>query len=133
MSALAFVALALIVSRQYVFPLDYTIQDWVQGGRRPALEALMRALTLLGSGWVLLPLAAIGYVLLRRAGHPLGRYVPVAVVGAFLLDGLSKWLVPRPRPRRTGRGVPSGPTPRAAILFCGPVARPSTTPVPPAW
>jgi membrane-associated phospholipid phosphatase len=132
-SALAFVVLALIASRQYVFPLDYTIQDWVQGGRRPALEALMRALTLLGSGWVLLPLAAIGYVLLRRAGHPLGRYVPVAVVGAFLLDGLSKWLVSRPRPRGTEYGFPSGHTLGATIFFGGVIYVLWTSPIPRAW
>lgn len=126
-------ALAVIASRQYVFPLDYTIQAWVQGGRRPAIEAPMRALTLLGSGWVLVPLSAVGYVLLRRAGHPIARYLPAIVVGALLLDVLTKWLVSRPRPRGTDYGFPSGHSLGAAIFFGGVVWVLWTSPIPRAW
>jgi membrane-associated phospholipid phosphatase len=133
MSAVAFVVLALIASRQYLFPLDYTIQAWVQGGRRPALEAPMRALTWLGSGWVLAPLAAAGYVLLRRAGRLLARYLPATVVGAFVLDALSKWLVSRPRPRGGGYGFPSGHALGATIFFGGVIYVLWTSPVPRAW
>lgn len=118
-SALSFVALALIASRQHVFSVDYTIQSWVQGERVPALETPMRTLTLLGSGYVLAPLAALGWFLLRRAGHPLARYVPATGIGAFVLDALSKWLVARPRPRGTAYGFPSGHTLGAVIFFAG--------------
>lgn len=118
-AALSFVALALIASRQYVFPLDYTVQAWVQGSRRPALETPMRLLTLLGSGYVLAPLAALGWLFFRRAGHPLARYLPATVAGAFVLDALSKWLVARPRPRGSAYGFPSGHTLGAVIFFGG--------------
>jgi membrane-associated phospholipid phosphatase len=112
-------ALALVASRQYVFPLDYTIQAWVQGGRRPALETAMRTLTLLGSGWVLAPLSVVGYVLLRRGGHALARRLPATIAGALLLDVLTKWLVARSRPRGTEYGFPSGHTFGATIFFGG--------------
>jgi hypothetical protein len=45
LSAAAFIVLGLIASSQYVFPSDYTIQAWVQGGRHPALGAPIPALT----------------------------------------------------------------------------------------
>lgn len=131
--AVLFVVLALIASRQYFFPLDYTIQAWVQGGRRPALEAAMRALTWLGSGWVLAPLALAGWLLLRRAGRPLARWLPAVVAGAFVLDALGKWLVGRPRPRGGGYGFPSGHTLGATLFFGGVIYVLWTSPVPRAW
>lgn len=105
----------------------------MQGGRHPALESPIRALTLLGSGWVLVPLGAVGYVLLRRARHPLARYLPAAAAGAFLFDGLTKWLVSRPRPRGTDYGFPSGHTLGAAIFFGGVIYVLWTSPVPRVW
>ena len=119
-SALSFLALAAIARTQHVFSLDYTAQALVQGGRHPLLESPMRALTLLGSGWVLAALSVLGWLGLRRLGHPLARFVPATVVGAFLLDVLTKWLVSRPRPRGTEYGFPSGHT-LGAVIFLGAV------------
>jgi hypothetical protein len=39
--AASFIALALIASSQYLFPFDYTIHAWVQGGRHPALGGVV--------------------------------------------------------------------------------------------
>jgi undecaprenyl-diphosphatase len=115
--ALAFLALALFAATQRVFSLDYTAQALVQGGRHPLLEAPMRALTLLGSGYVLAVLCVPAWFLLRRRGHPLQRALPAVVGGAFLLNALTKWLVSRPRPRQTSYGFPSGHTLGAVIFF----------------
>ena len=57
----------------------------------------MRALTLLGSGGVLAVLSAIGYLVLRRAGHPLARALPAVVLGAFLLNVVTKGTSGLPR------------------------------------
>lgn len=115
--ALAFVALAAFAATGRLFSLDYTVQTLVQGGRRPALEAPMRALTLLGSGYALAVLTVPGWWLLRRAGHPLARALPALVAGGFLLNVLTKWLVARPRPRGTEYGFPSGHALGAVIFF----------------
>lgn len=115
--ALSFLTLAAIAGAQYVFSLDYTVQALVQGARHPRLESPTRALTLLGSGWVLAALSALGWVGLRRLGHPLARFVPATVAGAFLLGALTKWLVSRPRPRGTEYGFPSGHALGAAVFF----------------
>jgi cation-transporting ATPase E len=114
---LSFLTLAAVARAQYFFPLDYTVQELAQGARHPLLESLMRAVTLLGTGWVLAPLSALGWLGLRRLGHPLARFVPAAVVGAFLLGALTKWLVARPRPRGTQYGFPSGHALGAAVFF----------------
>ncbi len=114
---LSFLTLAAIARAQYFFPLDYTVQALAQGARHPLLESTLRALTLLGTGWVLAPLSALGWVGLRRLGHPLARFVPATVVGAFLLSALTKWLVSRPRPRGTDYGFPSGHALGAAVFF----------------
>jgi undecaprenyl-diphosphatase len=115
--ALAFLALAAFAATGRLFSLDYTVQALVQGGRHPVLEAPMRALTLLGSGYVLAGLAVPGWLLLRRAGHPLERALPALVAGGFLLNALTKWLVARPRPRLTQYGFPSGHALGAVIFF----------------
>ena len=117
LSALSFLALAALARAQHIFSLDYTVQALVQGARHPLLESPMRALTLLGSGWVLAALSALGWLGLRRLGHPLARFVPATVAGGFLLDVLTKWLVSRPRPRGGDYGFPSGHALGAVIFF----------------
>ena len=117
LSALSFLALAALARAQHLFSLDYTVQALVQGARHPLLESPMRALTLLGSGWVLAALSALGWLGLRRLGHPLARFVPAIVTGAVLLDVLTKWLVSRPRPRGGEYGFPSGHALGVAVFF----------------
>ncbi len=117
LSALSFLALAALARAQHIFSLDYTVQALVQGARHPLLESPMRALTLLGSGWVLAALSALGWLGLRRLGHPLARFVPAIVTGAVLLDVLTKWFVSRPRPRGGEYGFPSGHALGAVIFF----------------
>src|SRR5213595_3813655 len=84
---LSFLTLAAVARAQYFFPLDYTVQALAQGARHPFLESTLRALTLLGTGWVLAPLSALGWVGLRRLGHPLARFVPATVVGTKRASG----------------------------------------------
>ena len=116
-STLSFLALAAVAGTQHVFSLDYTAQALVQGARHPLLESPMRGLTRLGSGWVLAALTALGWLGLRRLGHPLARFVPVTAAGAILVDVLTKWLVSRPRPRGGAYGFPSGHVFGAAVFF----------------
>ncbi len=131
--ALAFLALAVYAATGRFFSLDYTVHALVQGGRHPALEAPMRAVTLLGSGYVLVALAVPGWLLLRRAGHPLGRALPALVAGGFLVSSLTKWLVARPRPRLTQYGFPSGHAVGAVIFFGALIYVLWTVPVSRGW
>ena len=106
--ALAFALLAADAARPHVFRLDRVVQAWARTAGHPALDAPMRALALLGSGYVVVGLSVVGYALLGRAGHPLARRVPPAIGGALLVEMLAKWGVARPRPDGTANGFPSG-------------------------
>jgi membrane-associated phospholipid phosphatase len=75
-SALAFLVLAVLAFNQHFFDLDHSAHDLVRAGLYPELRPLMQALSRIGSGYVLVPLAAVGYLALRRLGHRLARYLP---------------------------------------------------------
>ena len=61
----------------------------------------MRAVTHLGSGWLLAPLCVVGYVWLRRTSHRLARYLPATVAApsssARSPSGYLLWTSPIPR------------------------------------
>jgi undecaprenyl-diphosphatase len=59
------------------------------------------------------------FVLLWRHGHRAARFVPVMVVGAYVVFALTKWVVARPRPRLSPYGFPSAHTFGAVVFFGG--------------
>jgi membrane-associated phospholipid phosphatase len=82
-----------------VLDFDRRILVWLDALRQPALDAVMSAVTWLGSIVFLLPIAL---VLAWRRWH-LGRHVDallpaIAVTGTWLLSHAGKLLVARPRP-----------------------------------
>src|SRR5438874_380199 len=94
----------------------------------PALESPMRAVTHLGSGWLLAPLCVVGYVWLRRTSHRLARYLP-ATVAAPSSSAASSTCSGRARSRASGAGwaprsrcSPSSAS-RTAGSTCGPTGR----------
>lgn len=118
-SALAFLGLAGLAFNQQFFDLDHTAQDLVRAGQYSELRPLMQLLSLLGSGYVLIPLSIVAYVLLKRQGHRAARYVPGMFVGAFAVFALTKWVVARPRPKLSPYGFPSAHTFGAVVFFGG--------------
>lgn len=91
--------------------------------RAPKLDALMAAVTWLGSMFVLLPAALIISLRERRRGSS-AFFLAVALVGGWLLLHVAKWLVDRPRPdlfpsvapMPGDASFPSGHTAQAAIF-----------------
>jgi undecaprenyl-diphosphatase len=121
--ALAFVGLAERAEDQGEgqpwFRVDLATKSLVQGARRPALERPMHLLSDLGTARGLVPLGlATVLTLLWRRHRRLALFVPSAMLGAGIVEDLSKWLVNRPRPRLTGYGFPSGHV-LAAVTFYG--------------
>jgi len=116
-SALAFLVLAVLAFNQHFFDLDHSAHDLVRAGLYPELRPLMQALSRIGSGYVLVPLALVGYLALRRQGHRLARFVPAMVAGAFVFFALAKWIVARPRPKLSPYGFPSAHTFGAVVFF----------------
>ena len=89
--------------------LDRGARTLVRDGRALALDRPMRALGVLGSGYVLLPVTLICSAVCWRRGH---RVVAVALPLIGLASAgvlaLTKWLVNTPRPTLRGYGFPSG-------------------------
>lgn len=117
-AALAFLALAGTAKAPHVVAADLRVRAAVQAERTPALERPMHLVTQLGSGVVLLPLSAVVLGTLWNRERRLAVFLPVTMAGATLLEGLTKWVVARPRPNLQPYGFPSGHT-LAAVVFFG--------------
>jgi membrane-associated phospholipid phosphatase len=106
---LAFLLAAVVVGAEGFSSLDQGTRALVREGRSLALKTPMRIVSLLGSGYVLLPVTLACSVLLWRRRH---RFValslPVIGIGAAATLGLIKWIVNKPRPSLRGYGFPSG-------------------------
>ena len=118
-SALSFLVLAALAFNQHFFDLDRSTYDWVRSGQYPELRPLMQLLSRIGSGYVLIPLCALTYALLRWRGDRAARYIPAMFVGAFAVFALSKWIVARPRPKLAPYGFPSAHTFGSVVFFGG--------------
>ena len=132
-SALAFLVLAALAHGQHFFDLDHMTHDLVRSAQYPELRPLMQALSRLGSGYVLIALSVIAYVLLRRQGHRVARYVPAMLAGSFAFIALAKWIVARPRPKLSPYGFPSAHTFGAVVFFGGMVYLLWTVEMRPLW
>jgi undecaprenyl-diphosphatase len=118
-SALAFLALAVFAFNQQLFDLDHTTHDLIRPAEYPQLRPLMQLLSRIGSGYVLIPLTLVLYVVLKRQGHRAARHIPAMFAGAFAVFALTKWIVARPRPKLSPYGFPSAHTFGAVVLFGG--------------
>lgn len=108
--ALAAFVVAAIVARADTFAgLDQGVKTIVRDGRSLALAAPMRYVSLLGSGYALLPVTlACSVVLWRRRHRALALSLPLIGVGAAATLAVTKWVVNKPRPTLRGYGFPSG-------------------------
>jgi membrane-associated phospholipid phosphatase len=131
--ALVFLALGVLAFNQHFFDLDYSTHDMIRAGIYPQLRPLMQALSRIASGYVLIPLAVVAYVLLRRHGHRAARWVPGLLAGAFVLFALAKWIVARPRPKLSPYGFPSAHTFGAVVFFGGVIYALWTIEMRPIW
>jgi len=105
----AFVIAVIVVRVETVSSLDAGTKSLVRDGRSLALAAPMHAVSLLGSGYVLLPITlAWSVVLWRRGQRTLAVSLPAIGAGAALTLALLKWSVGKPRPTLRGYGFPSG-------------------------
>ena len=132
-SALAFLVLAVLAHNQQFFELDHAAHDLVRAAPYPGLRPLMQALSRIGSGYVLIPLCVVIYVLLRRQGHRAASYVSPMFVGAFAFLALAKWIVGRPRPKLSPYGFPSAHTLGAVVFFGGVIYLLWTLQMRPIW
>jgi membrane-associated phospholipid phosphatase len=117
--SLAYLVLAVHAFNQRLFELDHEAQALIQSSQHPHLKTLMRALSDLATGWVLVPVSVGLYLYLRHRRHHAVKLIPWMVLGAYAFFTLSKWVVARPRPRMSPYGFPSAHTFGAVVFFGG--------------
>ena len=109
-AAAAFFAFALLAQLRLLIEVEWQVQSLVQAARTPALEQPMRAISALGTGWVLGPVAAAGCLVVRARHAGLALALIGAGAGAMLVANLAKVLVIRQRPNTVLWAYPSAHT-----------------------
>jgi undecaprenyl-diphosphatase len=105
----AFVIAAIVARAETFAGLDQGTKVLVRDGRPLALAAPMRYVSLLGSGYTLLPVTVVcSVVLWRRRHRALALSLPAVGVAASLTLAVMKWIINKPRPTLRGYGFPSG-------------------------
>lgn len=132
-SSLAYLILAVHAFNQQHFELDHAVHALVQSAQHPSVKILMRVLSDVATGYVLVPLSVGLYLFLRHRGHHAVKLIPWMVVGAYAVFTLSKWIVARPRPRLSPYGFPSAHTFGAVVFFGGVIYLLWTTETRPLW
>jgi membrane-associated phospholipid phosphatase len=115
-AAMIFVLVALDSTHAWVQRVDDRVLVAMVSNRWPPVTVVARALNLLGSVWVMLPLRLLvaGYLAVRRRWLHFTAFV-VAMAGSEIVTQTSRALYRRPRPqislalvRTTGASFPSG-------------------------
>lgn len=116
--------LAGLVQDEELNSLDAVASPFVHRLASPTLDAVMRAITTMGSTSVLLVVAAVAVLACLRARRPgVAVLVAVATAGVVILNGLFKAFVNRPRPALPWSGTlpdpsfPSGHTMDSMVVY----------------
>lgn len=114
------------IARATAQPADLIAVRDLAADRTTTLTAIARALSLVGSGYVVFSLTLVAVVVLFAARHSeRAAVVGLAVVGAVVMASTDKLLVGRPRPpvhhleHVTSASFPSGHASQSTALFLG--------------
>jgi undecaprenyl-diphosphatase len=96
---IGFGLIAWLVSQPVIPPIDIAFTDFLHELANPTLDALMIAVTNLGSSVVLAAVVGLAAVLLVvRRRRPEALFIVVALVGTLVLNDALKEIFQRPRP-----------------------------------
>ena len=116
-SLIGYTLLAVLATQQAFVDLDRGIRAWVAALRYEFLNLPMRVLTGLGDAIGLIPLIALGMLLLWRVSRRWALALPFLMAGAGVLQYTTKWAMNRPRPDDTPWGFPSGHVLSLVVFF----------------
>lgn len=109
--------LAALATQQVFVGVDNGIRTWIAVVRSEFLNLPMRVLTSLGESIGLIPLIALGMVLLWRVSRRWAIALPFLMAGAGALQYVTKWATNRPRPDNAPWGFPSGHVLSLVVFF----------------
>ena len=116
-SLVGYFALATFAVQQQFFALDYDTRAWVQTVRLELFDLPMELVSRLGDNIGLIPMIAIGSVILWRVSRRWALALPVLMAGAGALQWIAKWATDRPRPNLAPWGFPSGHVLSLVVFF----------------
>ena len=94
----AFLGLLVGVLAGWVDLPDRHVLTWLSTRATPSLTRLAIAVSILGSGWTITPLALGAFLALRRTSPPRAQWLLLTVGGGLLLFLALAFLIGRPRP-----------------------------------
>src|SRR5215468_9916635 len=104
----AYLLLALLTAHAGVFLFEERTRSAVSLAHAPVLDGVMRAASVLGEGWGLIPLIVLGSTALWRRHRGWATALPAIMLGTWALQWAAKWTNDRPRPNLAPLGFPSG-------------------------
>ncbi len=116
-SLVGYLALAIFAAQQQLFALDYGTRTWVRIVQYELLNAPMALVTRLGDNVGLIPLIAIGMLVLWRVSPRWAIALPVLMAGAGALQWVAKVTAGRARPDNAPLGFPSGHVLSLVVFF----------------
>ncbi len=116
-SLVGYLALAIFAAQQQLFALDYGTRTWVRILKYELLDAPMAIVTRLGDNVGLIPLIAIGVLVLWRVSPRWAVALPVLMAGAGALQWVAKAAADRDRPNTAPWGFPSGHVLSMVVFF----------------
>ena len=116
-SLLGYTLLAVLAAHQVLVDLDYGVRTWVALLRYEFLHLPMRVVTALGDSVGLIPLIGLGMAVLWRVSRRWAIALPFLMLGAGVLQYVTKWAANRPRPDEAPWGFPSGHVLSLAVFF----------------
>jgi undecaprenyl-diphosphatase len=115
--AAVFILLAIEAASEGASDLDQAIKSFMQWDRSREVARAMRGISLLGSGYVLLPLTCVLSAVLHRHHIRLALAAPAVAGGAILLETLAKVITDRDRPNTVAYSYPSAHVLGAVVFF----------------
>ena len=99
-SLIGFSFMAILISRHDILTFDSTIISYVQGLEMPALTAIMKFFTFIGSGNAIFVIAVIVMFFLYKVLHHRFEllFFTIVVLGAGIFNGMLKDIFQRARP-----------------------------------
>lgn len=114
--AACFAAMTAAVILAGAHPADGAVRDGLLALNTPVVVAIMRAITLLGHAWFLVPATVVLLAVFAEARARWWAWVGVMLL-APTAETTFKALIGRPRPFDTSFGFPSGHATAAATFF----------------
>jgi membrane-associated phospholipid phosphatase len=116
-SLVGYLALAVLAAEQHFFALDYGTRVWMRVLQFEVLQLPVTIVTHLGDTPGLVPLIAIGFLILWRVNRRWALALPVLMAGTWALQILAKLAANRPRPNLEPLGFPSGHVLSLVVFF----------------